>query len=70
MASSPPAILVEHQPEWEFRGGFFFVTWEGQSWAYPPVQFFQMLTRMAKVAREYRVVGGEVLPFKQPKRIA
>jgi hypothetical protein len=62
-AHEPPAILVEADPEWTFDRGFFKVHWAGQTWAYPPRQFFTNLARMAEVARQYRFGEGEVIPF-------
>ena len=60
-----PATLVEQLPEWEFHKGFFFVTWDEQSWAYPPHQFFAMLAQMGKLAREYRVGDATILAFHE-----
>jgi hypothetical protein len=62
-ARNAPCILVEEQPEWEFSGGFFRVTWCGQTWCYPPQQYFRMLAGMASLAREYRFTEGDVIPF-------
>jgi hypothetical protein len=63
MGRCSPAILVEDQPEWEFRGGFFFVTWNEKTWCYPPHAFFKMFAAMGEVARQYNFAGAEVIPF-------
>jgi hypothetical protein len=68
-AHEPPAILVEVDPEWTFDRGFFKVHWAGQTWAYPPQQFFANLARMAEVARQYRFGEGEVIPFSVPTEV-
>lgn len=66
MGQSVPAVLVEEPPEWEFSGGHFFPTWNGQRWAFPPNVFFKKFASMAEVAREYRVGSAEIIQFPVP----
>lgn len=59
-------MLVEEPPVFEFRGGLFYVTdpKAGICRAYRPHTYFATLAAMAKCAREYRVSGAQVIPFK------
>lgn len=63
------AILVEEPPEFEFRDGMFYASYEnGNCWAWRPNTFFQALTRMARVSRDFKCGSGEVIAF--PTKVA
>lgn len=49
-------LLVERPPDFEFRGGLFYVTdpATGIFRAYRPATFFAAFAAMAEVAREFR----------------
>jgi hypothetical protein len=58
------ATLVEEPPQFEYRDGMFYATtFDGYCRCFRPITFFQMLAQAAQVAREYRVVSGEVVDF-------
>jgi hypothetical protein len=59
--------LVEEPPVFEFRGGLFYVTCPLMvvSRVYRPNTYFATLAAMAACAREYRLSGAEVVPFRR-----
>ena len=57
--------LVEEPPEFEFRGGLFYVSDPriGIVRAYRPNTYFATLAAMAACARKYRTSGAQVIPI-------
>ena len=59
--------LVEEPPEFVFRGGMFYATDPGSGLvrAFRPNTFFATLAGAAKAAREYRLSGAKIVPFRR-----
>jgi hypothetical protein len=64
--SNGSSMLVEDVPEFEFRGGLFYVMAPGgEPRAYRPNTFFAAVAAAATAARQFRFAGAEVIEFRQ-----